>query len=385
MWKTLFSKLKSIDYLLLILCSALTVIGIISIYSADESTAVHQFHGFLGGLAIAVIVAFFDYHFILRFRWIYYIANIVLLVLVLTIGVSSHNAQRWLNIGGFQFQPAELAKLLLILFYASFIMKNSERIKNVFFDLICLGLVIPPIFLVYRQPDLSTSIMLATIFVCVMFIGGISSGLVAAMSAAAMVGVPVVFYLALMPDSPIVRPFQQRRILAWLHPEEYAMTEAYQTMNSLMAIGSGQLHGKGFDTNEMSSVLSGGYISESQTDFIFTIIGEEFGFIGACSVILLILGIAIDCLIIASRANDLGGKLIPTGMAVWIGFQGFLNIGVATGVMPNTGIPLPFVSSGLTSLWSIYAGIGCVLSVRMRQDDPHWAVYQREELYDMRM
>ena len=385
MLKSFFQKLKNFDFLLLLLCSALTVIGIISIYSADEQLAIHQFRGFIGGLALAVIVAFIDHRFILKFYIFMYLGNIALLVMVLTMGISSHNAQRWLNIAGIQFQPAEMAKLLLILFYAAFIMKNKERMKNIIFDLVCVVLILPPIFLVYRQPDLSTSIMLATIFISIMFIGGISSRLVVAMSAMAVVAVPVVFYLALIPDSPIVRPFQQRRILAWLHPEEYAMTEAYQTMNSLMAIGSGQLHGKGFDTNEMSSVLSGGYISESQTDFIFTIIGEEFGFVGACSVILLILGIAIDCFIIAARASDLSGRLIATGMAVWIGFQGFLNIGVATGVMPNTGIPLPFVSSGLTSLWSIYIGIGCVLSVRMRQDDPHWAVIHRDELLDMKL
>ena len=136
-----------------------------------------------------------------------------------------------------------------------------------------------------------------------------------------------------------------------------------------MAIGSGQLHGKGFDTNEIGSVLSSGFISESQTDFIYTVIGEEFGFVGACAVILLILAITVDAYVIAARAPDVAGRLIAAGLGTWVGFQGFLNIGVATGVVPNTGIPLPFVSSGLTSLLSTYAGVGFVLSVRMQSGD----------------
>ena len=133
-----------------------------------------------------------------------------------------------------------------------------------------------------------------------------------------------------------------------------------------MAIGSGQLLGKGYNTNEISSVLNGGFVSESQTDFIFTVVGEEFGFIGGCSVIVLILLIAIECMVIAGRAKDLTGQLIATGMGAWIGFQGFLNIGVATGALPNTGIPLPFVSAGLTSLVSCFAGMGFVLNVRLQ-------------------
>jgi rod shape determining protein RodA len=134
----------------------------------------------------------------------------------------------------------------------------------------------------------------------------------------------------------------------------------------MMAIGSGQLYGKGYNTNEISSVLNGGFISESQTDFIFTVIGEEFGFVGACLVVALILLIAIRCFMISLHAKTKAGEVIAAGVGAWIGFQGFLNMGVATGVMPNTGIPLPFVSYGLTSLISVYAAIGFVLNVRLQ-------------------
>ncbi|MBQ7679401.1 MAG: FtsW/RodA/SpoVE family cell cycle protein, partial [Butyrivibrio sp.] len=134
----------------------------------------------------------------------------------------------------------------------------------------------------------------------------------------------------------------------------------------MMAIGSGQLYGKGYNTNEISSVLNGGFVSETDTDFIFTVIGEEFGFVGGCIVILLILFVAIDCMVTAYRAKDMAGRIIAAGMGAWVGFQGLMNIGVTTGVMINTGLPLPFVSSGLTSLICAYAGMGFVLNVRLQ-------------------
>ena len=133
----------------------------------------------------------------------------------------------------------------------------------------------------------------------------------------------------------------------------------------MMAIGSGGLYGKGVDG--ASSFLETGYISESQTDFIFTVIGETFGFIGCCAVVILIFLITVKCFLIAAHARDAQGRIIASGMGAWIGLQSFLNIGVATGLLPNTGIPLPFVSYGLTSLVCLYAGIGFILNVRMQQ------------------
>ena len=230
---------------------------------------------------------------------------------------------------------------------------------------ICIFLLAPPLLLVLSQPDLSTSIMICLIFAVILFVGGIDWKLVMVVLGVSIPSAIFVIYSAIREDS-FLQDYQQRRILAWLYPEDYANSEAYQTLNSMMAIGSGQLLGKGYNTNEISSVLNSGFISESQTDFIFTVVGEEFGFIGACIVVGLLLCIAIECLIAASKAKDLAGKLIATGMATWVGFQGFLNIGVATGVLPNTGIPLPFVSYGLTSLICIYGGMGFVMNVRLQ-------------------
>ncbi|MDO4189923.1 MAG: FtsW/RodA/SpoVE family cell cycle protein, partial [Lachnospiraceae bacterium] len=156
------------------------------------------------------------------------------------------------------------------------------------------------------------------------------------------------------------------RILAWLYPEEYSSTEAYQTLNAMTAIGSGQLTGKGVDNNVIASVKNGNFISEAQTDFIFAVIGEETGFVGCCVVIGLLFLIAICCVLVARKAKDTAGQIIAAGMAGLIGTQTFINIGVVTGLLPNTGLPLPFVSYGLTSLVSLLIGLGIVMNVRIQ-------------------
>ena len=163
----------------------------------------------------------------------------------------------------------------------------------------------------------------------------------------------------------ILDEYQFKRIMAWLNPVEYA-DDAYQQQNSIIAIGSGQLYGKGLYNNDISSVKNGNFIVEPQTDFIFAIIGEELGFMGSCIVIALLLLIVIQCILIGVRAQDISGRIICCGIGGLIGFQSFINIGVATNMLPNTGVPLPFVSYGLTSLVSLYIGIGFVLNIGLQ-------------------
>ena len=153
--------------------------------------------------------------------------------------------------------------------------------------------------------------------------------------------------------------------MGWLQPEKYA-DDAYQQQNSIMAIGSGQLLGKGLYNTDVNSVKNGNFISEPQTDFIFAVVGEEMGFLGSALIIILLLLITIECIIIAKRAKDLSGRLLCCGVVALIGFQSFVNICVVTGLMPNTGLPLPFVSYGLTSLVSSFIGIGLVLNVGLQ-------------------
>ena len=227
-------------------------------------------------------------------------------------------------------------------------------------------LFLPPLGLIYNQPDLSTSIMLIIIFCIMIFIGGLDYRIIAGVLAVVIPCIVIFLMIVLQPDQQLIKEYQQTRILAWLHPSEYVNTEGYQQANSITAIGSGQLWGKGLNNNIIGSVKNGNFISEPQTDFIFAIIGEEIGFVGSCAVILLLFLIALECVMIARKAKDTAGMIICSGMAGLVGFQSYMNIAVATGLMPNTGIPLPFVSAGLTSLVSLFIGMGFVLNVRLQ-------------------
>ncbi len=173
------------------------------------------------------------------------------------------------------------------------------------------------------------------------------------------------FNLITKPDQDLIEPYQQRRILAYIDPESYP-DDALQQMNSVTAIASGMLDGKGYKNNEISSLKNGNFIIEPQTDFIFAVLSEEFGFKGSAAVIILLFLTSFECLKTARRAKDICGTVIATGMGSLIAIQSFLNIGVNTFLLPNTGLPLPFVSYGLTSLLSIFFGMGVVLNVRLQ-------------------
>lgn len=359
-------RVRDYDFKLIIMLIAITVVGILVIGSADRSYQSKQILGFVMGLFLMVVISLFDYSTFLNFYWIIYIGNLVLLLLVEFFGEKSNNAQRWVSIAGIRFQPSETAKILLILFYAQYIMKHKETISSLKTIISMLVLLSPPLLLIYRQPDLSTTIMIALLFCVLLFMGGLSYKIIFGVLAIAVPLFVIFLTLVLQPDQTLLKDYQQTRILAWLNPDEYSTSEGYQQENSKIAIGSGELFGKGLNNNEISSVKNGNFISEPQTDFIFAIVGEELGFAGGCLVVGLLFLITLECLMIARKAKDIAGMLIATGMATVIGFQSFMNIGVATGIVPNTGIPLPFVSYGLTSLVSLYIGMGFVLNVRLQ-------------------
>lgn len=358
-------RVRDYDFKLIILLVAVTVIGILAVGSAKPELQNKQMVGFITGLFIMILLSFFDYTFFLRFYWVIYVVNVILLLLVRFAGQEVNNAKRWLNIG-FQFQPSELTKIILILFYAQFIMKRKENINSIKNIALMLILLVPPVFLIYKQPDMSTTIVILIVFCAVWYVGGLSYKLIAGVLAIIVPVAIIVFVLVLQPDQTIINGYQQERILAWLEPEKYANSTAYQQTNAMMAIGSGQLWGKGLNNNMVSSVKNGNFVSEPQTDFIFTIIGEELGFVGSVVVVVLIFLIALECLSVAHKAKDSAGMCIAAGMATLVGFQGFVNMAVATGIFPNTGVPLPFVSYGLTSLVSLYIGMGFVLNVRLQ-------------------
>ena len=366
--KGLFSEynFKKFDVWLLLLTIAIGVFGVRFVGSADSSYMDRQKMGLILGLCAMIFLSFISYSFIIKFYWIIYAASLFMLILVRFYGDSGGGAARWFEFGGLRFQPSELVKILLILFYAQFIMKREDNFNTIRNIVLSVILVFPIFYLIFDQPDLSTSIMILVIFASVMFIGGLSLKVIMGILLA---GVPAVIFAVsyvIRDDVTVLDSYQKNRILAWLHPEQYATTEAYQTLNAITAIGSGQLSGKGLNNNVIASVKNGNFISEAQTDMIFAVVGEETGFIGCCVVLALILLIVIECIRIALTAKDLAGSIIAGGMGALIGFQTFINIGVVTGMLPNTGLPLPFISYGLTSLVSLMIGMGLVMNVRLQ-------------------
>ncbi len=359
-------RIRDYDFKLILMVVVLSLVGVFAIGSAEEDLQLRQLGGMAAGIVIMVVLSFFNYSSLLRLNWLMYGTNLLLLTLVWVMGRTGNGAQRWLKIGGLQFQPSELAKILLILFFAQFIMKYREKINTVRVIAACIALFAVPLVLVMDQPDLSTSIVLILLFCVIMFAGGISYKLVFGVLAVAVPAAVILVSLAIRPDSGILKDYQKERILSFISPEEYASDGAYQQLNSRMAIASGRLDGKGYKNNELTSVKNGNFISEAQTDFIFAIIGEEFGFKGSLVVIVLLMGISLECISVARKAKDTAGTIVAAGVGAWIGFQGFINIGVATFLLPNTGLPLPFVSYGLTSLLSLYMGMGFVLNVRLQ-------------------
>lgn len=360
-------RLKDYDFKLVLMVLALSAIGIMAIGSAEPSLQTRQLAGVAAGAVLMFIISFLNYTWILKLNWLMYAANMALLLAVRYLGSEGRlGAQRWLEIGGLRFQPSETAKILLILFFAQFIMKYRKKLNTVTIIGSCILLVALPLYLVYKQPDLSTSIVLIVIFCVIMFAGGISWKVVAGVLVVVIPAVALLTSLVLQPDSRLLTDSQQKRILAFFKPDEYRDAEAYQQINSVTAIASGQLDGKGYKNNEITSVKNGNFISEAQTDFIFSVIGEEFGFKGSVTVILLIFGIALECISVARKAKDLAGTIVAAGVGGWIAFQSFINIGVTTFILPNTGLTLPFVSYGLTSVMSLFMGIGFVLNIRLQ-------------------
>ena len=358
-------KLRNFKFILVMYVAVLNIIGILLIGSARESVQGKQIFGMVMGLAVMLVVSLIDYNFILRFSWAIYGFMTGILMLVMIAGKNAGGAQRWFEIGGFRFQPSELAKILIILFFASYFMRREEKLNTpkVLFSSFLLAAI--PLVLILKQPDLSTTIVTALIFASLLFVAGLSYKIVTGVLAVGIPSFIIMFTLLIQDKIPFIEAYQVTRIMAWLYPDDYP-ADAYQQQNSIMAIGSGQLLGKGLNNTEATSVINGNFIPEPQTDFIFAVAGEELGFIGTVVIIILLLFITIECILIARKAKDTAGRLICCGFAALIGFQSLINISVASGLLPNTGLPLPFVSYGLTSLLSLYIGVGLVLNVGLQ-------------------
>lgn len=359
-------RLRDYNFTLVFLVMALSILGIFVVGSAKEIYQNRQIFGVIFGIIVMAIVSLIDYVWVLDFYWIIYGAAIVSLFLVLVIGQEVNGATRWIDLGFTKFQPSELAKILLILFFAKFLMQREEIVNHRFTLMQYAVLCAVPLGLIVVEPNLSTTICTALVLCLLIYTAGLSYRFIVTVLLILIPTAVIFVAIAVQPNQPFLKDYQQKRILSFLEPEKYADDGAYQQNNSVMAIGSGQLAGKGLNNNTTTSVKNGNFILEPQTDFIFAIVGEELGFIGSCIVIALLLLIVIQCILIGLRSQDLAGRIISCGVGGLIGVQSFINISVATGLIPNTGVPLPFVSYGLTSLVSLYIGVGFVLNVGLQ-------------------
>lgn len=361
-------KLRDYNFRLVLAVLVLTFIGVLLVGSAEPALRNRQLAGMILGIMVMVTVSLMDFSWILNFNWVMYAGNLALLLFVILFGKDANGAQRWINIAGIQFQPTELAKIIIILFFAKFFMDHEEDLNTLHTLVKSAVLIALPLVLILIQPDLKNTITIAIIFCILLYVAGLSYKII---GGALLIAVPlaVIFlFIVVQPDQKLIKSYQRDRIMAFLNSEDDEYSDAVlQQENSVTAIGSGQLTGKGLNNNEVASANKGNFVSENQTDFIFSVAGEELGFIGCMAILLLLLLIIFECIKTGVRAKDLSGRLICCGVAAIIGVQSFINIAVVTKILPNTGTPLPFVSYGLTSLVSLYIGMGLVLNVGLQK------------------
>lgn len=373
-------KLRFYNFRLIIFLLAISLIGVTLVGTAAENLKSKQFVGVILGLIIMVILSLMDYSWIMNFQWFMYGFNIIMLIVVRIAGSSANGAARWIGIGSFRFQPTELSKIILIVFFAKFFMDHEENLNTLKTLAVSAGLLAVPLILILEQPDLKNTLTVIVIFCMMIYIAGLSYKVI---GGALLISVPLlIIFLSIVvqPDQKLLKDYQRSRIMSFLYPENEEYSDNIeQQKNSKTAIASGELVGKRISGDDSTaSVNEGNFVSENQTDFIFAVAGEEYGFIGCTTIVLLLLAIAFECIRMSLRAKDLSGKILCCGMGGLIALQSFINICVATGMAPNTGTPLPFVSYGLTSLVSLYIGMGLVLNVGLQSSAYNKEIMKKE-------
>ncbi|HNX13887.1 MAG TPA: putative lipid II flippase FtsW [Oscillospiraceae bacterium] len=347
----------------------LLAFGLVMLYSASNVYAlqhegdsafyvVRQLRFALIGVICMVLISYINYNALKRFAWIFYLAGLVLLVVVLFMPLRN-GARRWIYIGSFNFQPSELMKFFIIVLFAKLISDFSEKtdferrmrsFKNGVLPFLIL--LVPVVLLMYKEPHMSGIVLFVSITAVMMWVGGTHWAYFVGIFGAIAVG------LAAIVLSGNIQ-YMLDRVSYWLDPWSDPLDKGYQTIQSLYAIGSGGLWGVGLGNSRQKHL----YIPEPQNDFIYAVICEELGFIGAVVLILLFVWLLWRGFKIAFRARDKFGAMLAVGLSVQVGLQALLNIAVVTNTIPNTGISLPFFSSGGTSLMMLLAEMGVVLSV----------------------
>jgi rod shape determining protein RodA len=364
--KPTFRRLDLVDPYLLIATVLLMAYGLVITYSTsyEDAAAGDPAQFIIRGAIFTVLgivtmaaVAYFDYAWFGTFAPLFYLLTLGLLVLVLVIGHNILGGQRWITIAGQKFQVSEFAKVFMIIVLAKYFADRHERIGSPLVLGGALVLLGPAFALVYRQPDLGTSLVFVGIFFGMAYLAGARPWQLASLVAVGIAGFPVIW--------GILAGYQKARLTAFLDPYADPQGAGWNIIQSLIAIGSGQATGKGLTAGTQSPL---GYLPIAESDFVFAGLAEDLGFLGAVILFALFAVLLVATLRIGFRARDPFGTFIAAGVFSMLAFQLVVNVGMAMSLMPVTGIPLPFISHGGSSLLSICMALGLLQSVSMRRD-----------------
>lgn len=387
------SHMRKPDLYLLVPVILLDLFGAVMIGSANgwsfdpaspgiDPLMIRQAAGLILGCIVMVMIWFMPKEYFKLASVPLYVVSLILLLIVLQFGEGTGDddtVRRWLPLTAtISIQPSEIAKVVMILTYGWYFDRFQKKLTH---PLVLAGaglLLIVPLVLVFEEPDLSTSLVLCAVAFSCVFIAGVDRRIILLVLAVVALGAYVMFSDALSGSPELLNEYQAGRILAWLNPEKYSLTLAYQSIRSRMAIGSGGLIGKGLFHNA-------GLVPVATTDFIFGIIGEELGLVGCSFLVIWIFMISGRILSYTFHTEDIFKRVIFAGTASMIAFQSLVHMGVNLAVLPNTGIPLPFVSYGLSSLTVNMAAIGLVLRLHAETDNiysrrsqgEHWSYRTR--------
>lgn len=307
-------------------------------------------------ICLVIFLLNFDYKTLAGHGHKLYILNLIMLIAVIVAGHSALGAQRWISIGPVNVQPSEFSKLIMIISMAA-LLKNKVGKLNTWRDLIPIAVYIGiPFILVLKQPDLGTSLVFIAIFFGMVFAAGVRLHLLFGIFAAGLLMMPIMWNF--------LKDYQKMRLMVFLDPNVDPLGSGYHIIQSKIAIGSGMLWGKGLFEGTQSQL---NFLPENHTDFIFAVVGEELGFIGAAVLLLLYLIILWRGIVIALKANDIFGRFLAVGVTSMFAFHILVNVGMTTGIMPVTGIPLPFMSYGVSSLTTNFLAVGLLLNIKLRE------------------
>lgn len=367
--------IKYTDYMVVLVMTILICIGFYCTRQAfllsDDLNAIliKQIAGIFIGYCLFIAVILIDYHFYCNISPLIYFAMIAILTYTLVAGSSLNNVNRWIEIFGIPFQPSELTKVALILFLAFLCNRFRSKLDKLTVFFLLAAAAALPIALILLEPHLSSALALLFIFCVVVYSAGISYKVI---GAALALTLPVVAGLFIsvsvfQVDLPFIEEYQINRVVFFLSTdEEDNLSGDYQQNQSIEAISSGGLHGKTISLN-MDGSRRYRYLYAKESDFVFAVVGEEFGFIGCFIILLLYAFVIIRCIVISIRCTDYMGRIICIGVSAYLMFQIFVNIGVAVKLLPNTGLTLPFISYGLTSLISSMLAVALVVNIGVRQ------------------